>query len=243
MVAAVREANFDTMPESHSPNATSFTTYADSGDAFDLFSGSGGTSLVTSAADVYGGKGIEIYGNAVSRWFEYSGFTNSIVGFRTGINIPSDQMLPTSIATFIQIRDDTGGLTVVHWNTTGTLTLANGAGTTEFQYNGNTALPTGKYYLWLAIEAGTTTSNGKIYSTLRNATTDAIIDNHSNTSANTTRAGTASTPNRIRFGKTGGGGEHRMRLDQIGYALSLSEIDRPAAPDDGWIYRKFVRLG
>jgi hypothetical protein len=134
-------------------------------------------------------------------------------------------------------------LAVVHWNTTGSLTLANGAGTTELNYNGGSALPVGKYYLWLAIEAGTTTSNGKIYSILRNAATGTIIDNHTNTSANTTRAGTASTPNRIRFGKTGGGGEHRMRLDQIAYSLSLSEIDIPAAPSDGWTYKKFTRIG
>lgn len=246
MVAPDKRLNVDTMTEAQSVTVTNINAATGSGDAPNTITGSGGTAVARAAAAVRGAMGIEFVGTANSRWMEYvmPGSTTQ-ASFQMAMNIPSGQAAPTvsiEIAIFMNSTDTYG--VKLTWLNTGPLVLQNGAGTTIKTFNSGSQLPEGQYWIWIAVDHGTTITNGTIHASIRNAATDEIVDSYTSTSANASFGGTFSSIDAIRFGKTSSSGNLTMHLDEIAYAAgTVAEIDRVALPGTAWSWKRFVRIG
>lgn len=246
MVAPTFRARFDNMTEGQSITLANMQAASGSGDTFNVYQGGTTVWTATSAAAMRGNKGAQITATAQSGWFDISltGGT-TIYGAMIGLTIPASPVNPTSNVSLLQFRNsgNTANLANVLFQTTGILSLVHGGGGTALNFNSNTALPTGQYWIWVALEAGTTTTNGKLYAKLIRDSDGTVIDNYSNTSANTTSGGTPDTLSAVRIGKPSSTGNWTGYLDEIMGVYDTAQIDVPALPGDIWTYKRFARFG
>lgn len=221
MVAPTARESFDAIDDGTqiTTGATVFTTVTGTG-----------TRVARTAAAIKGARGAEFGGTNVSAYGEWSGLNATIAGLQ--IYFTKTSTLPTGAPHILgQIRNSGGNAVQVYLTTAGVLQFVNGSGGSAQSFNSGSELPNGDYVLTVVAVKGTTTSNGRVLAWLRNADTDASVENKD--TGTTYNTGTTNYTI-LRGGKMNSTGVSSLYLDEIAYSLeSTAEIDRVADPVTG----------
>lgn len=189
MAVASKSNSFNNVTEGATLSAANTGT---SGDAIATPTTSGtGAAVAKAAATIRGARGVEISGVsgdvfAIRLTDTAAGSWSARIYFRS-----QSSMRPgAGVRNILRIRNSGGNACNFVMNTSGVVSVQNAAGTGLKNFNSNTALTDGWYYVNLRVTKGTTTSNGRILCTVRSATTDAIISDGDYDSGTTVNAGT-----------------------------------------------------
>lgn len=244
MVAPDARLTFDTMADGANASIANINAATGSGTPPDAVSGATRSSVDPSAA-VRGAKGVIWSHTAANGYFTWNAPASTVTAsMQFGFIVPVGWTLPTVTADYLNFRnfDDSATISKINLTTAGVWNIVHGGNGTAYTLNSGAALPAGSYWFWMGVTRGTTTTNGQIEFTLRNATTNALIENYSNTSANVTNAGTTSDIGAIRLGRQTSSGNASYMVDEIGWKWgSIAEIDTPVST--AFTIKKFVRIG
>lgn len=175
MAAPDKRCTFDFVPEG---DLVDGNNTAGSGNAITAPVVAGvGEARAYAAQTIRGFKGVRVTGDASSTYgiglsFAPSGSASSQVYF-----MADSANRPTGVSpwTVIRLRNASANTCSIVMNSAGVVSVQNATGTGIHNFNSGAALADGNYYVNLRAVKGTTTSNGRILATLRNAANDTLV--------------------------------------------------------------------
>lgn len=171
------------------------------------------TATMTTAAAIRGARGLNVtVPTATDIWtLTLANTANATMSAQVYFRVDSARSPGTASCVILRIRNASANAAIVVLNTSRILIVQNAAGTGLKNFNSNTALPNGDYYVNLIATKGTTTSNGTIKCYLYKASDDTLVDSYVATNVN---AGTADMT-QAQCGKPVNAGTVNLDIDEF----------------------------
>jgi len=202
-----RTNTFDTGSEGAAVTAT---TTANDGSASATPIGAG-TMVYRGASAVRGAKGVRANAaDGATFQLPFSETAAASMSFMVAFVVDSANY-PTAGQAIIRARNSSANTCKITYSATGVMAVQDGGSSVLKNFNGNTALPNGKYWVCGQVTTGTTTTNGKIEVQVYRDSDLALVDSVSRTDVNT---GTTNQQT-FQIGKTESAGVATLDFDEL----------------------------